>query len=144
MPIVIDIAIVSACSAIAILAALSVMAGFYLKARMESLEIGVSKLRDEASELIRESRAAVAEIHRAAARVSKPMDELEHIMLSAREWTDRADRVIDAVGVVAEPPLLFLSKKMGTLGVIVRGVLQVLLTPKTNNQPAKDHNHVRR
>ena len=49
---------------------------------------------------------------------------------TARAWTDRADRLVEAVGSVTEPPVFFLSRNIKTFGAIAKGVLQTLLAPK--------------
>jgi hypothetical protein len=130
MPIEIYIAVLAACCSIVILTALSIVAAVYLKARADSMERSVSQLKGDLLELIRESRSVVEEVRQAAASISKPMEDIDHITHTARGWTDRADRLIDAVGAIAEPPIFLLSKNIKSVGGIVSGVLQMLSNPK--------------
>jgi hypothetical protein len=130
MPIEIYVAVLTACTAIVILSAVVIAVAVGLKARADAMDRNVAQLRGELSELIRESRQLVGELRQAVARASDPMEDLAHMTRTARGWTDRADRLIDAVGTVAEPPLFFLSKNIKTVGGMVSGVLQTWLTPK--------------
>lgn len=130
MPIEIYIAILAVSSCIVLLTVVFIAAAVYLRLKADSMARSVSQLNGELSELIQESRAVVREMRQAAARVSGPMEDLEHITRTARGWTDRADRVIDAVGTVAEPPLFFLSRNIKSVGGVVSGVMQLLLNSK--------------
>jgi hypothetical protein len=130
MPTEIYIAVLAACSCIVILTALLLAAAVYLKARTESMEKGVAQLKADLSELIQESRVAVTEMRAAAASMALPMADIGHMTRTARGWADRADRLVDAVGAIAEPPLFLVSKNIKSVGGIVSGVLQMLLNPK--------------
>jgi hypothetical protein len=130
VPIEIYIAVLAACACMVILTVLFLAAAVYLKVRADALQRNVAQLQGELSGLIQESREAVKELRLVAARATQPLDDLGAITHTARGWTERADRVVDAVGTVAEPPLFFLSKKVKTIGAFGRGLLQGLLSPK--------------
>ena len=130
MPIVICIALLTACVCNVILTVTVIVVAVGLKARADAMDRSFTQLKGELAQLIQESRGAVVELRQAIARVSGPMEDLKHITSIARAWTDRADRLVDAVAGVAEPPLFFLSKNLKTLSGIMGGVMQVLLTPK--------------
>ena len=130
MPIEIYIAVLLACVSLVIMVVAVVLAAFHFRARMDSMEKSISRATSDISVLIQESRGVVKEIQQVTARVSKPLEDLEYMAHTARGWTDRADRVVEAIGSVAEPPLFFFSKSIKTFGGILSGVLQTLLTPK--------------
>jgi uncharacterized protein YoxC len=124
------IAVLVACLSIVIVAVVLVVTAVHFRTRMDSMEKNISQATTDLSVLIQETRGLVKEMQQVTARLSKPIDDVEHMTRTARGWTDRADHVIDAVGTVAEPPLLFLSKSIKTFGGIAKGVLQMLLAPK--------------
>jgi hypothetical protein len=130
MPIEIYIALLTACACIVILTALRITEVVYLKGKAEALARSATQLQGELGELIRESRAAVGELRQVTGRLAQPMEDVEHITRTARKWTERADRLIDAVGTVAEPPVFFLSKRVKTVNAVVKGFLQGLLSPR--------------
>lgn len=131
MPTEIYIAVLAACICVVILTVYLIAVTVYIKARVDSVEKITNQIKGDLSGLIVESRDVVEELQRAATHLTKPMEDIEHIAHVARGWTDRADRMVDAVGTVAEPPLFFLSKNITTAGKIVTGVLQMLLNPKS-------------
>lgn len=119
-----------ACVSVVIMTGLFITAAIYLKVRVDSTQSGIAQINSDLSALIRESREFVQEMRQIAGGVSRSTQDVQHMMHTAREWTDRADRLVDAVGAIAEPPLLLISKKVRIVGAIVNGVLQVLLAPK--------------
>ena len=130
MPIEIYIAVLAVCTSIVLFTALFIVAAVYLNMRADAIQRSVSQLQGELSGLIQESREAVKELRLVVGRAAQPLDDLGAIAPTARGWTQRADRVIDAVGTVAEPPLFFLSDKVKAAGAFVRGLRQGLLSPK--------------
>ena len=130
MPTPIYIAILVACASIVVLTAVLVAAVVFLKSKVIAMEASAVDLRREVTELLCESRTLVKEVQAVTIRLPKPLEDIEHMTRAARAWTDRADRIVDAVGTVAEPPLFFMSKNIKTFGGIASGVLQMLLAQK--------------
>jgi hypothetical protein len=130
MPITLFIAVLAACVCIVCITGLLIVVALHLRARADSIDRSVTQLKGELSDLIQESREGVKEMRQAAARVAMPLEDIGHITRTARGWSDRADRLIDAVGTIAEPPVFLIAKNVKTVGGIVSGVLQMLLNPK--------------
>lgn len=130
MPTPIYIAILAACTSIVVLATVLVVAVFFLKTRVIAMEANAADLKEKLAELLGESRTLVREAQVVVTRIPKPLEDIEHMTRTAKAWTERADRIVNAVGTVAEPPLFFMSKNIKTFGGIASGVLQMLLAPK--------------
>ncbi|MCX5658188.1 MAG: DUF948 domain-containing protein [Planctomycetota bacterium] len=130
MPPEIYVAVLAACISIVTLTVLLIVGAVYLKGRVDSIEKSVSEVKGDISALIQESRGVVKEVQQLAARVAKPMDDVERITHLAREWSERADRMVDAVGTVAEPPLFLMSKNIKLAGRIGLAVFKSLIAPK--------------
>lgn len=130
MPTEIYIAVLVACAALVILTVLSLVVAVYLARKLNGMVTSVAEAQRELRELIGESREGVKELRQSAARIAGPMEDIEHITRTARGWTDRADRLVDAVGVIAEPPIFFAARNIATAGRVVSGMLEVLFQPK--------------
>lgn len=130
MPPEIYIAVLVACVSIILMNALFIAVAIYLKGRIDMIEKSVVQVQGETSAFIEEGRGLVRDLRAVTARVAKPMDDVEHITQTARAWATRADRLVDAVGTVAEPPLFFMSKNVRTAGQVGLTVLRTFLNRK--------------
>src|SRR5947207_2082300 len=126
MPTEIYIAVLVASFSILTMAVAFVVTAIHFKNRMNAMEKNVAQTTTELTALIQDTRVLVKEVQQVTSRVSKQLEDVEHITRTARGWTDRAERVINAVGAVAEPPLFFLSK-LSSFGGMLNGALQSLL-----------------
>jgi len=130
MPTEIYIAVLVASTSVFILTVLVVAGAIYLSAKLSWVEKTIIEIRGDLTALIKESREALVEIRQATVLATKPIDDVNHITHTARAWTDRVDRLMDAVAIIAEPPIYFLSRKATLSGKIALAVLQALRNPK--------------
>ena len=111
MPTEIYILVIVVCSCVILLTALTIMTAVYLKLKIDVMEKNSTLIKSDLIEMIHESRAVIKDIHQVTLRLAQPMDDLEQITHTARGWMVRSDRVIEAIGTVAEPPLYLISNK---------------------------------
>lgn len=131
MPLEIYIAVLTASICLLILTICTLSIVIYLFAKVSHMHVTIDTLSRDVSELIKEGRTGILEMRQVAARLTQPIKDIEHITHAARHWTDRADRVVHAVGGVAEPPLFFVTEKLVVIRQFFHGVLQSLLNSRS-------------
>jgi len=130
MPTEVYVAVLAASGCLVVLTVLGVCSAIYLKGKLDTLHQSVAQSQREVSDLVAETRHALREFRAVTARLAKPMEDVEHMTSVARGWTDRADRLVSAVGVIVEPAVFFVSSKIRPIEGFLKGFLQSLLSPK--------------
>jgi uncharacterized protein YoxC len=59
--------------------------------------------------LMRDSRVLVQNVNELSKRVQAQMDDVDEVMQTVQSWTARADRLVDGVGSIVEPPVFSLA-----------------------------------
>ena len=129
MPIEIYIAILVASACLLLLTVSLLVAGLYFKVRMSAMEKQVTQLQGDVTGLIHDSQDFLRKLQQLTVRATGAMDDVNHITRTASSWTDRADRVVDAVARIAEQPAMLASRYARYSRGFLSGVTQALLTP---------------
>jgi uncharacterized protein YoxC len=87
--------------------------------KMDSLTISVEETRTNLDAVLKDTRELIQNVNTLSGRVNLQMDEVDRVLHTARLWTDRADRLVDQVGDVVEPPLQF---AVGASNILKAGV----------------------
>ena len=79
-------------------------------------------------------------------RANQQMDDVNQVVHTVRQWTQRADRLVNEVGAAIEPPVFSLVRNMNLFRTGVTTFIQALLQGnhhnQTNNQTTEEKHHV--
>ncbi len=95
--------------------------------RLERLAQIVEELRTDMQVVAHDGRELMWTIGELSKRVSRQMDDVEEIVCTAKLWTQRADRLVDEVGSIVEPPVAALAQGAGLARVGIRAFFKALL-----------------
>ena len=116
---------------------------FQARSQFKQLVLTVEQLKPNLVLLVPDSREMVRNVSELSKRASQQMDEVGRVVHTARQWTDRGDRIVNAVGSAIEPPVFSLVRKLSVLRTGTTTFLQALFHPnQNNNQARREKNHV--
>jgi uncharacterized protein YoxC len=101
-----QIALFLASVAVVIFVACCIPAMLQLRKHAASMTQTLGELKAEVSLLVHDAHKLLHNVNELSARVHRQCDEVEHVIQTVRGWTERADRVVEEVGTVLEPPIL--------------------------------------
>lgn len=95
--------------AIMVLAVCLIPLAIQIGRRMEGLARSGAEIKDSLDLLLRDSRDLVQNVNALSRRAQVQMDEMDVVMKTVRGWTVRADRLVEGIGSVIEPPIFSLA-----------------------------------
>jgi len=101
-----QIALFLASVAVVIFVACCIPALLQFRKHAARMTQSLGELKAEVSLLIQDSRRLLHNVNELSMRVSRQCDDVECVIQTVRGWTERADRVVEEVGTVLEPPIL--------------------------------------
>lgn len=121
-----------------ILALCIIPIAFHFRHKLEQLVVTVGQLKDKFEALAEDSHTMVRNVTDLSKRANQQLDEVDHMVRTARGWTERADRLVNEVGSAVEPPVHSAVRNMNLFRTGVTTFLQVLLQRNQHNQTKKE------
>ena len=106
MSIALQIALFVASVAVVIFVAVCVPALLQLRQQAAQMAQTLAELKAEVSLLVQDGRELLHNVNELSTRAHQQCDDVERVIQTVRGWTERADRVVEEVGSVLEPPIL--------------------------------------
>ena len=142
-----QVALLAACVAVVFLVVCLVPLGFLIWRRLERLTQIVEELRTSAQMMVHDGRELMWQATELSRRATRQMDDVDRIVCTARQWTERADRIANAVGSMVEPPVFALAEgtKLARVGMtaflksLFHGGQRLETEQERNQTREKDH-----
>jgi outer membrane murein-binding lipoprotein Lpp len=125
-----------------VLAICIIPVAFHLRRKVEQLVITVGQLKDKLEALAQDSHAMVRNVTELSKRANQQLDEVGHVVQTARQWTDRADKLVNEIGSAVEPPVHSLLRNMSLLRTGFATFFQFFSHRNQHNQTTKESDHV--
>src|ERR1700722_7120958 len=138
MSIALQVALFLASLAIIVFVACTVPMVFIMRSHLNSLVCTAEQTKNDMQTLVRDSHELIRTITELSKRASGQLDEVDQVVATVREWTDRADHFLNEVGSAVEPPVFTIVKNMNLLRTGVTGFVHALLNH--HNRSTKLHN----
>ncbi|MFO7535503.1 MAG: DUF948 domain-containing protein [Kiritimatiellia bacterium] len=108
-----------------------------LRKKLDEAMRSVEETRVQVEGVLKEVKILVQNANGLSGRVHLEMDEVDRMLHLAREWTERADRVVDGVGSVIEPPVQSLVRTSGLIragfGAFIKTLFELKNLKQTTN-----------
>jgi methyl-accepting chemotaxis protein len=137
-----QVALFAASLTFIVLALCIIPVAFHLRRKLEQLVITVGELKEKLQLLAEDSHTMVQNVTEVSKRANQQLDEISHVVQTARQWTERVDRLVNEVGSAIEPPVHSMVRKMNLFRTGVATFLQVLSHRNQHNQTKKEQDHV--
>jgi uncharacterized protein YoxC len=138
-----QIALFLASIAVVIFVAFCIPALLQLRKHAARITQTLEELKAEISQLVQDSRTLLRNVNELSTRANRQCDDIEQVIQTVRNWTERVDRVVEEVGTVLEPPLLTVVRNAQ---IIRKGITKFLETflNRNHHEPQKaEEQHVR-
>lgn len=106
MSIVLQVALFLASISIVVFVACCLPALFQLRKSAIRMTQTLEELKAEVSLLVQDGRKVLHNVDDLSTRAHQQWDDVERVVQTVRGWTERADRVVEEVGTILEPPIL--------------------------------------
>ena len=143
MSIPLQIALFLASVAVVIFVAFCIPAILQLRDHAARMTQTLAELKAEVSLLVQDSRKLLHNVNELSTRAHQQCDDVERVIQTVRGWTARADRVVEEVGSVLEPPLLTAARNAQILRKGIAKFVEVFWN-RNHHEPQKaEEQHVR-
>jgi len=146
MSAVLEVALISASAAIVVLVACLVPVLFLARRQLKQLALTAENMKITLESLIIDSRELVRNVRLLSERANLQLENVGHVVQTVHQWTERADRLVNELGSVVEPPVVSLVRNVNLLRMGVTTFLQCLLhrdqEDQTDQPTRKEINHV--
>ncbi len=143
MSIALQVALFLASLAIVILVGCLVPMAFLMRSHLDSLVRTAEQSKTDMQTLVHDSHELIRTITDLSKRASRQLDEIDLVVATVREWTERADHFVNEVGSVVEPPVFTIARNMNQLRTGMTGFLHALLNSFHRNQSNKLHSETK-
>jgi len=134
MSAVLEVALISASAAIVVLVACLVPVIFLARRQLKQLALTAENLKTNLESLMLDSRELVRNVRILSERANLHLENVGRVVHTVRQWTERADRIVDELGSVVEPPVLSFVRNMNLLRMGVTTFFQRLLHQDRENE----------
>jgi len=107
---------------------------FLARRQLKQLVLTAENMKIALESLIFDSRELVRNVRLLSERANLHLDNVGRMVDTVHQWTERADRLVDELGSVVEPPVLSLVRNMNLLRMGVTTFFQRLLHQDQENQ----------
>jgi uncharacterized protein YoxC len=129
-----QIALFLASVAVVIFVACCIPAMLHLRKHAAKMAQTLEELRAEISRLVQDGHKLMHNVNELSTRVHRQCDEIERVIQTVRGWTERADRVVEEVGSVLEPPILTAARNAHILRKGIAKFFETFLN-RTHHEP---------
>jgi uncharacterized protein YoxC len=100
-----QIALFLASIAVVIFVACCIPAMLQVRKHVARMACTLEDLKTEISMLVQDGRKVMHNVNELSTRAHRQCDDVERVIQTVRGWAERADRVVEEVGTVLEPPI---------------------------------------
>jgi uncharacterized protein YoxC len=115
---------------------------FQARRQLEQLVITAGELKEKALALVQDSHEMVQKVSELSKRANGELDEVSCMVQTARQWTERVDRLVNEVESAIEPPVHSVVRNISLFRTGVTTFLQVLSHRNQHNRIKKEQDHV--
>lgn len=127
LSVVLQVALFLASTAVIVLVAFMIPLGFQARRQLEQLATTVEDLKIKLEVLVVESRELVQNLNELTTRANHQMKDVDQVVGTVRQWTARADRLVNQVGDVVEPSVIALVRNLNVFRTGATTFIQSLL-----------------
>ena len=112
----------------------------------KQLALAAQETKAHVEILVQHSHELIRDVTDISKRVSQQLDEVEQVVHTVRQWTERADRLVDEVGSAIEPPVFSAVRNLNAFRKGATIFLQSLFhfnQHQSNEQHNQEERHVR-
>jgi uncharacterized protein YoxC len=135
MSVALQVGLFLASLAIIVLVACVVPLGFQTRRNSEQRLRALNEFKSDAHFVKQQTEELIQNLNELSRRANQQMDDIGHIVRTARQWTDRVDRLVEEV----EPPVFALAPNLNLLRAGVGRFLQVFLH-SNHRKPTQEKN----
>ena len=137
MSIALQVALFLASLAIIVFVACLVPMIFLMRSHLNRLVCTAEQSKTDMQALVHDSHALIRTVTELSKRVNRQLDEVDQVVATVHEWTDRTDHFLNEVGSVVEPPVFTIVRNMNLLRTGVTGFVHALLNLSHHNRSTK-------
>jgi uncharacterized protein YoxC len=141
MSTVLQVALFLAALAFIVLVACLIPLAFQARRRLEHLAVSAEQLKANVELLVQDSRELVRNVNELEQQVSRQMDDVGQVVGTVRRWTERADRLVEEVGSVIEPPVFAWVRNVNLFRLGATTFLQAFFHTNRNQNKTKQEKH---
>ena len=134
MSTVLQVALILASMAIVLLVACLVPVLFLAWRQLKQLVLTAESLKITLESLILDSHELVRNVKLLSERANLHLQNIDQVVQTVQQWTARADRLVNEVGSVIEPPVFSFVRNVNLVRTVVSTFLQRFLHPDQENQ----------
>ena len=146
MSTVLQVALFFASLAVVVLVACLIPIAFQARRQLEQLVVTAGLLKADMAVLVHDGQALMQNVNVLVTRANHQMDDVEQVVCTVRQWAERTDRLVDAVGATLEPPVVAMVRNLNLLRTGVTTFFQALMQRNSRNQkqnqPTQEYDHV--
>ena len=86
----------------------------------------LEELKSEVKLLVQDSRNTLQNVNDLTSRARRQLEEVDKMVRSAREWSERASHIVDKVGDVVEAPIFTMARVISIAHTALSHILGVL------------------
>jgi uncharacterized protein YoxC len=99
--------------------------------RIASLARSADEVRLRLDDVLRDSNELIRNLNVMTCHLQGELDEVDRLVQTARLWTNRADRLVDEVGSVVEPPVQAVARTNRVLRAGLGAFIKTLFEMKS-------------
>lgn len=143
MSIALQIALFLASVAVVVLVAFLIPILIQLRKHTEQAARQLEELKSDVKLLVQDSRTMIQNVNNLSGRAHQQLDEVDKVVRIVREWSERANRIVEEVGAAVEPPILFAARNIGIFRKGLSIFLNALLHRDHQPEQKDEEIHVR-
>ena len=134
---VLQVALFFASLAIVVLVACLIPIAFQARRHLEQMVDIAGQLKVDLAVIARDGQELMQNLNALASRANRQMEDVEQVVRTVRQWSERTDRFVNVLGAALEPPVVATLRNLNFLRTGVTTFFQALLH---RNQPNPSHN----
>ena len=142
MSTVLQVALFFASLAVVVLVACLIPIAFQARRQLEQLVVTAGLLKADMAVIVHHGQALMQNVNVLVTRANRQMDDVEQVVRTVRQWAERTDRLVDALGATLEPPVVAMVRNLNLLRTGVTTFFQALMQRnqrnQTHNQPTQE------
>ena len=142
MSIVLQVALFFASLAIIVLVACLIPIAFQARRHLEQLVDIAGQLKVDLAVIARDGKDLMQNLNALASRANRQMEDVEQVVRTVRQWSERTDRLVNVLGAALEPPVVAVMRNLNFLRTGVTTFFQALLQRNqhnpSHNQPTQE------
>ena len=139
---VLQVALFFASLAIVVLVACLIPIAFQARRQLEQLVDIAGQLKADLAVIARDGQELLQNLNALAARANRQMEDVEQVVRTVRQWSERTDRLVNVLGAALEPPVVAVMRNLNFLRTGVTTFFQALLQRNhhnpSHNQPTQE------